>query len=149
MKVKLDTGEATNVMPLGTLRTITLRLQIKPLNSVLRAYRGQHVTNIGKCQLECPVIGRNKPCEFYIINSESPTILGLTMCENLGLITRGVNGVEAVKTECINTTYKDVCNGLGCFEESYHIVVEQDIVPVKETTSKGSIWASGQTKTKP
>ena len=52
--------------------------------------------------------------------------------KTLDLITRGVKGVEAVTTESINGTYKDVCNGLGCFEEPYHIVVEQDIVPVKE-----------------
>ena len=54
------------------------------------------------------------------------------MCENLGLITRGVKDVEAVTPESINSTYKDVCNGLGCFEEPYHIVVEQDTMPVKE-----------------
>ena len=53
----------------------------------------------------------------------------MTMCENLGLITRGAKGVEAVTTESINSTYKDVCNGLGCFEEPYHIVVVP--VPVK------------------
>ena len=55
------------------------------------------------------------------------------MCENLGLVTRGVKGIEADTTESINSTYKDVCNGLGCFEEPYHIVVEQDTVPVKES----------------
>ena len=128
VKVKLDTGAATNVMPLGTLRTITPRPQIKPLITVLRAYGGQR---IGKYQLECSVKGRNKLCEFYI-NSESPPILGLTMCENLGLIIRGVKSVEAVTTECINITYKHVCNGLGCFEKPYYIVVEQDTMPVKE-----------------
>ena len=100
--------------------------------AVLRAYGGQRVTYFGKCQLECSVNGRNKQCEFYIDNSESPPILGLSMCENLGLITRGVKGIEAVTPESINSTYKDVCNGLGCFEEPYHIVVEQDTVPVKE-----------------
>ena len=88
--------------------------------------------DIGKCQLECSVNGRNKQCQFYIVNSESSPILGLSMCDNLGLITRGVKSIEAVTTESINSTYKDVCNELGCFEEPYHIVVEQDIVPVKE-----------------
>ena len=43
-----------------------------------------------------------------------------------------MKGLEAVITESINSTYTDVCNGLGCFEEPYHIVVEQDTVPVKE-----------------
>ena len=90
------------------------------------------MTYIGKCQLECSVNCRNKQCEFCIVNSESPPILGLSMCENLGLITRGVKGVEAVTTESINSTYKYVCNGLGCFEEPHHIVVAQDTVPVKE-----------------
>ena len=92
--------------------------------------------------------GRNKQCEFCIVNSESPPILGLSICENLGLITRGVKDVEAITTESINSTYKDVGNGLGCFEEPYHIVVEQDTVSASErTTSKGSIWATGQTET--
>ena len=67
-----------------------------------------------------------------MVNSESPPIPGLTICENLGLIPRGVKGVEAVTTESVNSTYKDVCNGLGCLKEPYHIVVEQDTVPVKE-----------------
>ena len=110
MKVKLDTGAATNVMPLGTFRKITPRPQIKPSNTILKAYGGQRVTHIGKCQLECSVNGRNKQCEFYIVNSESPPILGLSMFENLGLITRGVKGVEAVTTESINSAYKYVCN---------------------------------------
>ena len=131
-KVKLDTGADTNVMPLGTFRTITPRPQIKPSNTVLRAHGGHRVTHVRKCQLECSVNGRNKQCEFYIANSESPPILGLSMCENLGLITRGVKGVEAVTTESINSTYKDVCNGLDCFEEPHHIVVKQDTVPMKE-----------------
>ena len=43
-----------------------------------------------------------------------------------------MKGVEAVTRESINSTYKDVCNGLGCFEEPYHIVVKQDTVPGKE-----------------
>ena len=90
------------------------------------------MTHIGKCQLECLVNGRNKQCELYIVNSESPSILGLSVCENLGLITRRGKGVEAVTTESINSTYKDVCNGLGCFEETYHIIIEQDTVPVTE-----------------
>ena len=77
-------------------------------------------------EVSARVFSRNKQCEFYIVNSESPPILGLSMCENLGLITRGVKGVEAVTTESINSTYKDVCNGLGCFEEAYHIVVNYD-----------------------
>ena len=132
LKVKLDTGVANNVMPLGTFRKITPRPQIKQSNTMLRAYGGQRVTHVGKCQLECSVNGRYKQCDFYIVNLESPPILALSMCENLGLITRGVKGVEAVPTESINSTYKDVCNGLGCFEELYHIVVEQDTVPVKE-----------------
>ena len=90
------------------------------------------MTHTGKCQLECSVNGRNKQCEFYIANSESPPILGLSMCENRGLITRGAKGVETDTTESINSTYTDVCNGLGCFEEPHHIVVKQDTVPMKE-----------------
>ena len=90
------------------------------------------MTYIGKCQLECSVNGRNKEFEIYIVNTESPPILGLSMCENLGLITRGVKGVEEDTTESINSTYKDVCKRLGCFEEPCHIVVEQDTMPVKE-----------------
>ena len=45
VKVKLDTGAATNVMPLGAFRKITPRPQIKPSNTVLRAYGGQRVTH--------------------------------------------------------------------------------------------------------
>ena len=41
VKVKLDKGAATNVMPLRTLKQITPRPQIKPSNTVLRAYGGQ------------------------------------------------------------------------------------------------------------
>ena len=94
VKVKLYTGAATDVMPFGTFRKVTPRPQIKQSNTVLRAYGGQRVTHIGKCQLEYSVNCRNKQCEFYIVNSESPPILGLSMCENLGLITKGVKGVD-------------------------------------------------------
>ena len=47
MKMKLDTGAATNVMPLETFTKITPIPQIKPPNTVLRAYGGQRVTHIG------------------------------------------------------------------------------------------------------
>ena len=69
VQVKLDTRAATNVMPLETLRKVTPRPQIKPSNTVLRAYGGQRVTHFGMCQLECSVNGRNEQCEFYIVNS--------------------------------------------------------------------------------
>ena len=70
------------------------------------------------------------------------------MCENLGLITRGVKGVEEDTTESINSTYKDVCNGLGCFEEPYHIVVEQDTMPVKEPPRRVSFGLQDRLKLK-
>ena len=132
VKEKLDTGAATNVMPLGTFSKIIPKPQIKSSNTVFRAFIGQLVTHLGNCQLESSVNGGNKQCEFYIVNSESPPVLGLSMCENFGLITRGVKGVEADTTESINSTYKHVCNRLGCFEDPYHIVVEQNTVPMKE-----------------
>ena len=67
------------------------------------------------------------------------------MCENLGLIT---TGVEPVTAESINMTYKDVCNGLGCFEEPYDIVVEQDTVPVKEAPRRVQLGLQDRKKFK-
>ena len=125
-------GSSHRCDAVGNIQKNHTKPQTKPSNTVLRAYEGQRVTHIGKCQLECSVNGRYKQCEFYMINSESPPILRLSMCANLRLITRGVKGVEAVTTQSINSTYKHVCNGLGCFEAPYHNVVEQDTVPVKE-----------------
>ena len=110
VKEKLDTGAAaTNVMSLGTFRKITPKPQIKPSNTVLRAFRGQRVTHLGNCQLESSVNGGNKQCEFYIVNSESPPVLALSMCENLGLIPRGVKCVEAVTTEKVSTVHTNMC----------------------------------------
>ena len=108
VKVKLETGAAANVKPFGTFRKITPRPQIKPPNTVLRACGGQRVTHVGRCQLERSVNSRNKQCECYIVKSESPPILGLSMCGNLGLITRGVKDVEAV-TQKVSTVHAKMC----------------------------------------
>ena len=86
------------------------------------------MTHIGKCHLTCAVNDRQELCDFYIVDSKSPPILGLTACENLGLM----SDVEAVTTKSVNTTYKDVCTGLGCFKELDHIEFKEDTVPVKE-----------------
>ena len=107
-------------MPLNTFRKITPKPQIKPSNSeMLKAYESHRVTYIGK-NLTCSVNDRQELCDFYTVHSKSPPILGLTAYENLGIITRGVNGVEAVTVESLNTTCKDVCTVLGCFKEPYH-----------------------------
>ena len=121
VKMKLDTGEATNVTPLNMFRKITKKPQIKPSNTMLKAHGGHRVTHIGKCHLTWAVNDHQELCDFYIVDSKSPPILGLTACGNLGLITSGMNDVEAVTTKSVNTTYKDVCTGLGCFKELDHI----------------------------
>ena len=51
VKMKLDTGAATNVTPLNKFRKITKKTQIKPSNTMLKAYGGHQVTHIGKCHL--------------------------------------------------------------------------------------------------
>ena len=112
VKVKLDTGAASKVIPLGTLIKVTPIPHIKPSNTVLRACGGQRVTHIGMCQLECSVNGRNKQCDCYIVISESPPILGILMCENIGLITRGVKGVEAITTVPVKEPPRRVPFGL-------------------------------------
>ena len=52
IKMKLDTGAATNVMPLKIFRKLVPKPKLTHSDTVLKAYGGHHIPQAGKCQLK-------------------------------------------------------------------------------------------------
>lgn len=133
--MKLDTGAATNVMPLKVFNKITRRPTLKSSDIMLKAYGGHQVNHMGKCEMKISAKDQEEEAEFYVVDTKSPPILGVKSCEKLGLVIRGVDSIQKgseLTKESLAEEFKDVCQGLGCFKVPYNIELKVDADPVKE-----------------
>jgi transposase InsO family protein len=137
IKMKLDTGAGTNVLPLRMYNKLVPKPTLVNSKTMLKAYGGHKVNHIGKCEMTCRHGELEERCDFYVVDTTSPPILGLNTCNKLGLVIKGVECVTKGVTKAdLLSEYKDVCEGLGCFEEEYHIELKADAVPVREPPRK-------------
>ena len=128
IRMKLDTGAATNVMPLKIFKKLLPEPKLAQSETVLKAYGNHHIPHLGKCRLKCSVNKTRELCAFYVVDTNSPPILGVKACMKLGLIQRGVHSIgSGITAESLYADYKDVCGGLGCFKEPYHIQLKDTI----------------------
>jgi len=96
----------------------------------LTVYGGTTIRPIGTCDLQCMTKHNDHTVHFYIVNTDSQPILGLTNCEKLGLVKR-VNSIEVDKLtkEVLRVKYKQVFQGLGNLEK-YRITLQEECTPV-------------------
>ena len=127
--MKLDTGAATNVIPLKTYNKLEPKQRLHNLKTKLKGYGGHKVEDVGKCQIDWDQI---EVCEFYVVDGRVPPILGLQACKKLGLVVRGIATVtKTIMMESLSNESKDVCEGLRCFQKPYHIELKEGAVPIK------------------
>ena len=111
--------------------------QLIPSKTVLKSYGGNKINHFGKCKITLKANGKVQTNDFYITETKSQPILGLSSCQKLGLL-RKVDMVDhkesptSITKDIIAKEFKDVFEGLGCFEQAYHIELKNDTVPVCE-----------------
>ena len=126
----LDTGAQTNILPYGLFK----RIQHGPIqksNARLTTYSGEALPVVGKCSLFCEVKGKNQTLEFQIVDVSSKPILGLAACQSLDLIQL----VDVIEDDTLKP-YKDVFEGLGNMDDTYHICIDKNIPPVVHAPRK-------------
>ena len=137
MRVKLDSGAGTNCIPMKTFEKIKPKPQLIPSKTVLKSYGGNKINHFGKCKITLMANGKVQTDNFYVTETTSPPILGLTSCQNLGLLKKmdmvdHKENLTSITKDIIAKEFKDVFKGLGCFEQAYHIELKSDAVPVCE-----------------
>ena len=136
---KIDTGAECNVISMTNYKKIPGSRKVQDTSTVLRAYGGKRLPTVGKVTLDCVFKKKSQKAQFFIINKEVNTILGLESSFRLGFVDpkqpKSVNELKKTKTGSMPDTtksivekYKDVfdTSRLGAIKNS-----ESDIVLMK------------------
>ena len=87
MKVKLDTGAEVNVMPLRVHEQIQSKdVKMKTTATKLCVYGGVNLPVVGKIHVKCEFRDAEEQAEFFIVKTDSKTLLSLRTCKSLGII---------------------------------------------------------------
>ena len=154
VRVKLDTAAEVNVMPsrvyqkLVFNKKISRDAKIKGTNTKLTGYGGAEIPVKGTCRLPCSFKENALETEFYIVETDNKTVLGLETCNRLSLIRvmhsvmsnskandcpeeipKESGIVSGCSEEQIKENYKEVFQGLGKLEESYNMQIDSQAVP--------------------
>ena len=129
IEFKIDTGSQVNIIPFKSYFKMKHRPHIKRSHTHLSSYGGTSLKVRGMCDLPCKYKDCDTHLEFYIVDTDSPAILGLRACIDLQLI-QLIMSVD--KQECINVEqeYADIFQGIGCFEGECKIHIDPNITPV-------------------
>ena len=87
VRVKLDTGVEVNVMPKRVYDQLKKSKKKLTKTSVkLHGYGGHNIPIIGTTRLECSANDVRKSADFYVVQTKSKMILGLTSCRDMMLV---------------------------------------------------------------
>ena len=137
LKLKVDTGAMCNVLSVEHLKMLNLlNIPIKSSGVRLRAYTGDSLKVIGVCNIQCKKNNENYNLEFFIVESNTQAILGLSSCIKLKVIKK----IESVSSDNyfneITTKYSDVFTGIGCLSKPYSIKLKENVRPVVHPTRR-------------
>ena len=143
VRVKLDTGAEVNVMPkrvyqkLVTDKSISNGGEIQATSTKLTGYEGAEIPVKETCVLPCSYKNQEIETEFYIVETDNRTITSLEAWKQLKLIKvlhslKTSNEVSGCKPEQIKENYKEVFQGVGKLDESYHMSMDPESVPVAQ-----------------
>ena len=126
---KVDTGAQANVISKHTLACIPKLVVIEPTNVKLSAYNGSRRPVIGSCILNIFTKHKIHSVQFIVIDSNSPSIIGLKTREDLNLLKRlsniNINSDIDFYTECAN------CFGdIESLKHEYKIQLKSNVEPV-------------------
>lgn len=134
---KLDSGAQVNCMSLSTFKSLHLdEKHIEKSKIKLSSVNDSLIKVYGTCNIKCQLLnGKTDNILFVIIKSKSLPILGLKTCINLKLLSRiQVNKICSVEnipenTQSILENHQHTFEGIGCFDQIYHIKLQANAVP--------------------
>ena len=147
--MKVDTGADACVITTDDLQELPFPVTIKQSNSILKAYGGGLIQNLGVTTLKVTVNSKSITTQFNIVEATgSPSMIGCKQSQELGIITVKVHNVNSPQpsretesqeaaskgtlTESnIMQDYKDCFDKVGRFPgDKYHIQLIEKPTPV-------------------
>jgi hypothetical protein len=133
LNCKLDTGAQANVMSHSTFHSLEIPAELRATATVLTAYDNNRIRPLGIASLQVNLKNALHETEFFVVDYNATTLLGLPSCMKLDVVRR-VDTVarqpEQRREEGLLAEYSDVFGGLGCFPGEHHIVVDKNVRPV-------------------
>ena len=128
---KLDSGAEANVMSSSVYNSLKIRPQLQESVSCLYGYGGNRLNLLGVATVRLRHKNRTYNTEFFVIDGNTPTLLGLPTCQQLDILrcVDVVNDATKHMPDILNE-YADVFTGIGCMEREHHIVINPDVQPV-------------------
>lgn len=128
---KLDSGAEANVMSKQVFDSLRYRPQLRNTESALFSYGGNRLSTIGVATVRLRHKRRNYHTEFFVVDSNVQTLLGLPSCQQLDVVRR-VDAVKSAQTThvALIDEFADVFTGIGCMPREYHIVIDKSVQPV-------------------
>ena len=86
VRVKLDTGADVDVMPKRVYDQVTSEDKLKTTTLKLHGYGGDNIPILGSMQMKCKYKNTIKYVDFFIVETNSRTVLSLQTCQAMGLV---------------------------------------------------------------
>ena len=145
--IKVDTGTDTCVLTMDDLQKLSLCLDIKPCNAVLKSYGGNTITNLGTSTLKITFKSNSASASFNIVEAHShPSIISCQLAPELGIITANIEesctsqacppkhpgaSVMSLSKSTVLEEYQDCFDKNGRFPgDKYHIKLIDNPKPV-------------------
>ena len=125
---KIDTGAQCNVIPVDSLENISPKADLQPVNVKLPVYNGSQIPIVGKCSSTLAHKNNSFKVSFFVVDSDSVSILGLKTSEHLQLVKR--IGRTETNSETFFSEFHDCFGEIGTLNATYHIEVKDDVKPV-------------------
>ena len=84
--VKLDTGDEVYVMPKSVYNQVTSEDKLKTTTLKVQSYGGDKIPILGSMQMKCRYINTVKNVDFFVVETNSRTVLSLQTCQAMGLV---------------------------------------------------------------
>ena len=145
MNFKIDTGAQVNCIPYKYYKehlSDSVKLNKKNL-AKLSSYDGNKLKVKGKCIITCYWKTTKQKSEFYIVDTPSKPVLGLSTCQSLNLIKlmMTIDTEENLLTkESVLKKYPELFDGdtIGCFEGEIQIKLNPGVKTKYQPTKKSS-----------
>ena len=107
----------------------------------LTGYGGADIPVKGTCKMPCSYKDNHVDAEFYVMETNSRTILSLKTCKQQNLVKflhslKPIHATTGRPMEEIKEQYENVFQGLGKLEQSYHMKMDPKAVPVAQSPRK-------------
>lgn len=148
LKVKVDTGAQSNLLPLRIFRQMypdrvdgdNLPIGTHARQTRLLAYNDTEIPQYGVITIPCRhgIRSRWSDTNFFVVDVQGPAIVGLRTCRGLGLVELNCevhppvdNCKPAIKSkDDLKKLYPDRFEGIGRFDGEYHITIDKNVPPV-------------------